>query len=89
MVDNENVRIYPMRYYAIFLYTNNKQDYIMLFKPFENGLSHGVIVNLVKKAGKHTFDHQRCRATNVLINNKEISMVSPDFRGRHILSMEL
>jgi hypothetical protein len=39
-------RIYPMRYYAIFLYTDNKQDYIILFKPFENRLSHGVIVNL-------------------------------------------
>jgi hypothetical protein len=32
-----------MRYYVIFLYADNKQDYIMLFKPFENELSHGVV----------------------------------------------
>ena len=41
-----------MRYYAIFLYTDNKQEYIMLLKPFENILSHGVIVNFVKMAGR-------------------------------------
>ena len=40
-----------MRYYAIFLYTENKHEYIILLKPFEDGLSHGVIVNLVKMAG--------------------------------------
>jgi len=44
-----------MRYYAIFLYTNNKQDYIMPFKPFENRLSHGVIVNLLKMAAPTAF----------------------------------
>ena len=31
-----------MRYYEIFLYADSKQDYIMLFIPFENKLSHGV-----------------------------------------------
>ena len=36
----------------------------MLFKPFENILSHGVIVNLVKKAGKHTFVRQYCRSAD-------------------------
>jgi hypothetical protein len=42
-IDFKNIRIYPMRYYAIFFYANNKQDYIMLSKPSENVLSHGVI----------------------------------------------
>jgi hypothetical protein len=32
-----NLRIYPMRYYATFLYADEKQDYIMPFKLFENG----------------------------------------------------
>jgi hypothetical protein len=29
-----------MRYYAIFLFAGDKQASIMLFKPFENWLSH-------------------------------------------------
>ena len=37
-----------MRYYAIFLYAENNREYIMLLKPFENGLSHGVIVGLAE-----------------------------------------
>ncbi len=36
------MRIYPVRYYATFLYADKKQDYIMLIEPFENRLSHGV-----------------------------------------------
>jgi hypothetical protein len=31
LLDEREKRIYPMRYYAIFLYAGNKQDYIMLF----------------------------------------------------------
>jgi hypothetical protein len=34
-------RIYPVRYYAIFLFAGDKQDSIMLFMPIENILSHG------------------------------------------------
>ena len=41
-LDACNVRIYPVRYYATFLYADHKQNYIMPFKLFENGLSNGV-----------------------------------------------
>lgn len=35
-------RIYPVRYCAIFLFADDKQDSIISFMSIENGLSHGV-----------------------------------------------
>gem|GEM_PF-4587658 len=41
-LDVWDVGIYPVRHCATFLYADRKQNYIMPFKLFENGLSHGV-----------------------------------------------